>query len=99
INRLSVKAEVVGAFDCDVKNFADTIFFRLENDDLISSGATRQTGGIRLACAFTQNFDMGADQSFVRAAGGRVDNSQQELVARLFYGLVDLSGRGGWWRL
>jgi hypothetical protein len=73
---LSVKAEAVGAFDCDIKNFADTIFFRLENDDLIGSGATHQTGGIRLAWAFTQNFDMGGDQSFVRAPGGSVDNSQ-----------------------
>src|SRR5437764_5211542 len=92
IDRLSVKAEAVGAFNCDIKNFADAIFFCLENDDLVSSGAAHQTRRIRLAFAFTQDFDAGADQSFVPAPGGGIDNSEQVLVARIFYGFLDLIG-------
>src|SRR5215831_14075588 len=97
IDRVSVKAEAVGTLDCDIKNFADAIFSRLENNNFVGSGAAHQTRGICFAWALTQNFGASSDQFFIRAAGPSVDHTQQVLVARLFCCLVDLirHGRGG----
>jgi hypothetical protein len=56
IDRVSVKAEAVGTLDCDIKNFADAIPCRLEDDDFVRSGAAHQTRNVCFAWAFTQNF-------------------------------------------
>src|SRR6476619_5004387 len=96
-DRVSVKAEAIGTLDCDIKNFADAIPCRLEDDDFVRSGAAHQTRTVCFAWAFTQNFDASSDQFFICAAGGDIDYFEQILIARLFCCLVDLirHGRGG----
>src|SRR5689334_16003576 len=97
IDRVSVKAEAVGTLDCDIKNFANAIPYRFEEDDFVRSGAPHQTRSVCFAGTFTQNFDASSHQSFIRATSRGVDNSEQILIARLFCCLLDLiwHGRGG----
>src|SRR5205814_7634731 len=90
IDRVSVKAEAVGMLDYDIKNFADAIPSRLEDDDFVRSGAAHQTRSVCFAWAFTQNLNACADQFFIRTAGRGVDYSEQVSIARLLYCLVDL---------
>ena len=90
MDRVSVKAEAIGALDCDIKNFADAISRRLKDDDFVRSGAPHQTRSVCFAWTFTQNFDASSHQSFIRATSRGIDNSEQILIARLFCCLLDL---------
>src|ERR1041385_7435076 len=94
IDRVSVEAEAVGALDRDIKNFADAIPYRFEDDHFVRSGASHQARHVCFAWAFTQNFDASSHQSFIRAVSRGVDYSEQIPIARLFGCLVDLLRHG-----
>src|SRR5436190_5060317 len=99
IDGTTVEAEAVGAFDRDIKDFADSIFISFKNDDFIRAGASHQSRAVGFAQPFAEDFSLAPNKLFVGPARRSVNEFEQITVTVLLHRLVDLIRHFRRWRL